>query len=194
MMSNSKNIFQFIDDKISPKLGNTIIYLAIKIPNLYFTKLLKLLYIIDEKSIEETGVPQTWLEYKVWKMGPVATDIYYNVRSGGTKLNNYIQIKTDDFGNKITPIREFSNGEFSNNDIKLIDKIINDYGHLNSAQLIDILHSENSLWHNIYNKENLKEKFKKENTSDFVINLTEKIKDDSYKMYIYENAKEAQDF
>ena len=39
------------------KIGNTVVYLSQKIPTLKKTKLLKLLYILDEISIKKTGIP-----------------------------------------------------------------------------------------------------------------------------------------
>ena len=39
------------------KIGNTAIYLSERIPNLSKTKFLKLLYILDELSIKQSGIP-----------------------------------------------------------------------------------------------------------------------------------------
>ena len=54
------------------KIGNTVVYLADRIENLSKTKLLKLLYILDEISIKKSGIPMLNLKYKVWKFGPVS--------------------------------------------------------------------------------------------------------------------------
>ena len=47
------------------KIGNTAIYLSERIPNLSKTKFLKLLYILDELSIKQSGIPYLKLDYKV---------------------------------------------------------------------------------------------------------------------------------
>jgi len=55
--------------QLNSKIGNLLNYLSTRIPNLNMTKALKLLYLIDETSYMRTGVPVTWLDYKVWEMG-----------------------------------------------------------------------------------------------------------------------------
>ena len=65
---------------LNDKIGNLLVYLAQNISDLSMTKALKLLYIIDETSMKESGVPVTWLEYKVWEKGPVAQEIYDEIR------------------------------------------------------------------------------------------------------------------
>jgi uncharacterized phage-associated protein len=185
---------------VSSKLGNIMVFLAKKIPHLYITKMLNLLYIIDEKSIETYGVPQTWLEYKVWKKGPVANDVYENIsRNGASLFTNYIVVdyikvegKEDKI--KISPIAEFNSDKFSDNDIELLENVVAEYGGKSASELIEILHKENSLWHNIYVKENLKERFDNYATTNISIDLTDKIKADDYKMWLYNNSKEALNF
>ena len=61
------------------KLGNTIIYLASKIPNLSKTKVLKLLYLLEHFSARYNRVPFVNLEFEVWKAGPVAKDVYIDL-------------------------------------------------------------------------------------------------------------------
>jgi uncharacterized phage-associated protein len=62
------------------KIGNVLNYFASQIDYLSMTKTLKLLYILDETSIKETGTPVTWLDYKVWENGPVAIDVYNEIK------------------------------------------------------------------------------------------------------------------
>lgn len=63
------------------KIGNAAIYLSDRIEELSKTKLLKLLYILDETSIRKWGVPFLNLKYKVWKFGPVAPEIFVDLSS-----------------------------------------------------------------------------------------------------------------
>ena len=62
------------------KISNVLNYFASQIDYLSMTKTLKLLYILDETSIKETGSPVTWLDYKVWENGPVAIDVYNEIK------------------------------------------------------------------------------------------------------------------
>ena len=52
------------------KIGNALVYLSSHISDLSKTKLLKLVYLLDEVSIRKSGVPIFNLTYKVWKFGP----------------------------------------------------------------------------------------------------------------------------
>lgn len=65
---------------VNDKIGNLLNYMSNKIPNLTMTKALKLLYLIDDTAYKRTGVSVTWLDYKVWKMGPVAEELYNELR------------------------------------------------------------------------------------------------------------------
>ena len=57
------------------KIGHCLIYFSKKQP-ISLTKALKLLFLLDETSVKETGVPITWLDYYAWERGPVANDVY----------------------------------------------------------------------------------------------------------------------
>ena len=54
---------------LDPSILDTVMG-TMKQKYLYSTKLIKLLYIIDEKSVLSTGTPISWLTYYVYKMGP----------------------------------------------------------------------------------------------------------------------------
>lgn len=181
------------------KVGNLIVYIASKVSNLYLTKLLKLLYIIDEESVIETGVPVTWLPYNVWKMGPVPTGIYYDLTLNNTEyLSEFVEAKpgVKAKGIEITPKKAFEDAEFSDFEMELIDRIITKYGHLNSKELVELLHKEDSLWHKIVKEQGLEKKFELEETktSPFVIELSDKIKNDPYKLHLYQTVKESLQF
>lgn len=181
------------------KIGNLIVYIASKVTNLYLTKLLKLLYIIDEESVIESGVPVTWLEYNVWKMGPVPTDIYYDLTFNNTEcLFDFIEARpvAKVKGIEIIAKKAFEDTEFSDFEMELIDRIITKYGHLNSKELVELLHKEDSLWHKIVKEQGLEKKFElaETNTSPFVIELSDKIKKDPYKLNLYQTVKESLQF
>ena len=61
------------------KIGNTMVYLSKNIKRLSKTKLLKLLYILDEISIKSSGIPFLNLQYKVWKYGPVSAELFIDL-------------------------------------------------------------------------------------------------------------------
>ena len=177
---------------LNNKIGNLLNYLSTKVPNLSMTKALKLLYLIDETAYQRTGVPVTWLEYKVWEMGPVADELYNELRynqfiaQNGSifSLDNYITTdkKTTADGNPLVII--FPNGnyaldEFSVFETTLIDNIIDRFGSYSAAQLITLLHDKKTLWHQCVTHNNLDLNFKVYGKkSNHTIDFSELIKDD----------------
>ncbi len=181
-----ENVINEQDMKIfnKSKIGNLFIYLSNRIDNLFLTKLLKLTYIIDELAVKETGAPVTWLNYKVWKNGPVPQKVYYNLRfENGQDFSDFIKVEIEPktSGQKIVPVTSFDDSEFSDYEIELFDKVISQFGTLNSSQLIDYLHIENSLWHRIVVEKGLSSQFDAEfdpiYTSPYDISLKDAISD-----------------
>ena len=74
------------------RVGQLINYLALKQKYLYCTKLIKLLYIIDEKSVLSTGTPISWLAYYVYKMGPVPEILWYSIKDGNELFGEYFDV------------------------------------------------------------------------------------------------------
>lgn len=155
------------------KIGVLLNYLSTKIPNLSVTKMLKLLYLIDETAYTRSGAPITWLDYKVWEMGPVAEEVYaelkYNQKlvKNNTPINldNYIttQKKVGDNGVElitIYPNNTYNLDNFSEFEAELIDNIIDRFGSYSATELIKLLHAENSLWHKKVQNHNLDNNFK----------------------------------
>ena len=58
------NYINFDKEQLS-KIGNALIYLSSNINRLPKTKALKLIYILDELSIKQSGIPFFNLQYKV---------------------------------------------------------------------------------------------------------------------------------
>lgn len=190
------------------KAFNALVYFAERIKPLYLTKAIKLLYIADEMAIKQSGVPVTWLNYKVWKLGPVAEDIYQKVKSAhlgyqkgdGSHSINHLAVSSRSGalgdGILLEPAKAFDDSQFSDYDIEILDAVVNAYGKLNSDQLIDILHAEGTLWHKKVVANNLDEQFAlKNNRSDFIIELTELLDTDfkksafevAYQSYLMQN-------
>ncbi len=174
------------------KVGNLIIFFADKVPNLYLTKLLKLLYIIDEISMSETGVPVTWLEYRVWKKGPVAIDIYKDLTFENSEmLEGFAEGIKDHIGTKVKSTNKFDDGEFSDYELELLERVVVDYGRKSTDDLIDFLHKENSLWHLEVEKEGLV--FDNGGTSTITIDLNQINKDNPTRTDLFQNVKESLD-
>jgi len=184
------------------KVGNLIIYLADEIEKkhhlpLFLTKLLKLLYIIDETSVKETGAPVTGLEYRVWKMGPVTYDVYVDLmKNKSEQLGFFAEAKKSDSASDrdwalIKSVNKFDDSDFSDYEMDLVDKIITDYGADADVDLIERLHQEGTLWRKIVDEKHLDELFRNKPTSRFTINLAELIADDKQKLDAFNTAKDS---
>ncbi|MGB0789517.1 MAG: Panacea domain-containing protein, partial [Marinirhabdus sp.] len=139
---------RYSPDQIA-KIGNTVVFLAQKIENISKTKILKLLYILDELSIRKSGIPFLNLKYKVWKFGPVSEDIFIDLSSPPTLLKGYIKRKPNNEGKiTITPLVDFNDDEFSKNDIELLHFVLAEFGNKTAKELITYTHRKQSPWYN----------------------------------------------
>lgn len=169
------------------KIGNTVVYLSQKIPHLSKTKLLKLLYILDEISIKKSGLPFLNLKYKVWKFGPVSEELFIDLSSETKLLEDYIEKNNEDGVNYIRPIVDFNDDEFSDNDIDLMDSIIEKFGNQSANELIAYTHRVNSPWYNTAKENDVLELLESEtiNNTEYLIDMSQLIAHDDRKKGIY---------
>ena len=171
------------------KIGNLLIYLAENIKPPYHTKLLKLLYLIDEESVRDSGVPITWLDYKVWQYGPVSPAIY-EIHYKDNCFSEYVSCEQNIHGRLISSKKIFSDDEFSRYELEIIERVVNKYKNVNAEELVKETHGEDTLW-NITKKENNIE-FDSEiaKISNYSIDLYRLIEDDKIKLDNYWGAQE----
>lgn len=173
------------------KIGFVLNYLASNIPHLSMTKTLKLLYILDETSIKETGTPITWLDYKVWGEGPVAIDIYNEIKREETICYQGKELSIDEYIvlEKVSkPKREeiylkpkvnFNDRIFNRYELNLLEIVVFKYGNWNAKELIAFLHEENSLWYKTVKEHNLDKHFVEVNKiTNYSIEFSELIEND----------------
>jgi len=174
------------------KVGNTGIYLANKIPFLSKTKLLKLLYILDELSIKRSGIPFANLKYKVWKFGPVSEEIFIDLSSEMNMFSEYLNKVNDEKGGYFTPNQTFSDDEFSDADIELMNEVVERFGNQTSKELVKHTHRKNAPWYNAALRNNVLEPLNNEetNNTEFLVDLTELIAHDSQKQQLYQDYQE----
>jgi uncharacterized phage-associated protein len=177
------------------RLGNTILFLVEKIKPLYKTKLLKLIYLLDELSTFRNGVPFLGLDYKVWQAGPVNSDLYEELNQPYL-LDSFICLIQDEKGVLVTGKKKFSDDEFSEMEINLLKEITQRYKSTPAEKLVQITHRKSAPWYIVAEENNLLEAFeeKKINTTDIPIDMTLLIKDDAQKMAMYKENIEVQNF
>lgn len=181
---------KYSPDQLS-KIGNAIIYFSQNVEKLSKTKLLKLLYILDEVSIKKSGIPVLNLKFKTWKFGPVSEDIFIELSSEASFLKQYLKKNVEGENLYILPGDTFSDDEFSQNDIELMDFVIKEFGDKTAKELIGYTHRTNSPWYNTAKKHNVLELLLNEeiNNTEFVIDMGELIQHDGRKLSLYEEFK-----
>ena len=170
------------------KIGHTLIYLATHIPNLNKTKLLKLLFFLEITAIKRSGFGFLNLNFDVWKLGPVAKDIFVELSSDEPMLlNDYIIVERDSRSAIISPKIPFSDDEFSDNDIVLLDLIIQKYGELTANELVKLTHSKHLIWYKTAQRAGLIELFEQNRlgVSDVEIDLSETLENEPDKRAFY---------
>lgn len=128
------------------KLGNTLIYLSNGVGEFCLTKALKLVFLLEENSIKKFGHPFIGIDFQVWHLGPVSTDVYFElIEEEMPLLGKYIK-RADYNPEIIEAATEFIDDEFSDNDIELMDEMLAFSKHKIAKDLVAYTHSENSLW------------------------------------------------
>ncbi len=128
------------------KLGNTLIYLADNVGELSKTKILKLLFLLEESSVKRFGYPFFGLNFQIWKLGPVLKEVYIDLSEDSPELLKEF-VEKDPYDNKLYKSKGvFNDDQFSDNDIYLLEKIRDFARHKTAKDLIEYTHEENSLW------------------------------------------------
>lgn len=141
------------------KLGNTLIYLSKNVGDFNKTKALKLLFLLEENSIKEFGVPFFGFDFKVWKFGPVLEDVYQDLDKPEVPLLNKFIRRVKANREEFEPVSEFNDDEFSNNDLHILEYIVNFARHKKAENLVAYTHRPGSLWDKKVKEYNLKQKF-----------------------------------
>lgn len=157
------------------KIGALLEYICSEIPNIHLRKLLKVLYLIDEKSVTMHAIPITWLDYYAWQKGPVAPDVYA-VKDGA--FADYINCQKGADGKwyvsstQNNPYAIDQNMKaFSEYEMDIINSVIAHCKDKSADDLTDETHSKDSLWSQTVAHNNIK--FDETGRSDFPIHLND---------------------
>lgn len=178
--------FTFTNEQLN-KVGFTAVYLSERIQPLSKTKLLKLLYILDELSIKKSGIPFVNLKYKVWKFGPVSEELFVDLSSDLKLMAPYLEKHTQNEENYVRPIAEFNDDEFTANDIELMEDVIGRFGPKSAKDLVRYTHRENSPWRNTAIAMNVLQLLEDEkiNNTEYTIDMRQLVAHDERKQALY---------
>lgn len=130
------------------KNGILLAYIAGKIPGIHLRKLLKVVYLIDERFMAMRGFPLTWFDYYAWAKGPVAPEVYA-IKEGA--FADFVSSKHDSNGKRtVNPAVMVSLADsespFSNSEISEINRMLNMFKDMTADELSDITHIPTSPW------------------------------------------------
>jgi uncharacterized phage-associated protein len=161
------------------KLGNAVSYIAANASFPYKTEVLKLLFLMEERMVKQYHVPFLGIPFSTWRMGPVSVDVFEELSDGPVLLADFIALEFNGQGIKVTSKQAFCDDEFSDNEIKMMEDVMSEYGWMNSEQLIAETNKEGSLSHQTAQEEGLLDDFelKRANSSIVVIDMVRRLND-----------------
>lgn len=170
---NSNNMCKFSEDN-RIRLGNVALYIAQHTQRPSKTKVLKLMYLMEEHSALCTQFPFLGIPFEVWQAGPVAKDVFVDLSDGPILLGDYISVETDGLGQYVVPKGQFDEDEFSASEISMMNYILAKYGNMSASELVQFTHRPGSLWYNEAKEHGLLEAFDKHlcNSSNVVIDFS----------------------
>lgn len=157
------------------KLGNAIVYIAKHTSGLSKTKLLKLLYLMEERMALKYHVPFIGLPFEVWQAGPVAKDVFIDLSDGPFLLKDFVKTVYRDGGIFVEAKADFDDSEFSECEIVMMNEVLARYGSMTASELVAETHKEGTLWYRTAARAGLLEAFRKRecNNSDEQIDFAE---------------------
>jgi uncharacterized phage-associated protein len=176
----------YSEDQIN-KIGNTIRFFS-KDQSISKTKLLKLLYLVEEVSIKKYAIPFLNISFQVWKFGPVAEPVFIETSSNPSMFKSYFEILNTTSGSEIKARGDFEDFEFSDNDIEVLEFVKNKYEKASASELIAITHRINSPWYKAALEKGVLQDLLEEKITNthFVIDLSELIdKENRQKLEMY---------
>lgn len=139
--------------------GALLAYIAKNIPGINLRKLLKIVYLIDEKFMELRGFPLTWFDYYAWAKGPVAPEVY-DVKNGA--FSEYVTCHKNGEGKNIIDsvlshkyhvLKQMD--IYSPYEMGVIDDIMYKYENCTADELSELTHAETSLWSQVVTEQNV---------------------------------------
>lgn len=160
------------DNKV--RVGNVALYIAQNTEHPSKTKVLKLMYLMEERWVLKSQFPFLGIPYEVWQAGPVAKDVFVDLSDGPFILRNYVTVSSDGKGQYVEPVGTFDPDEFSDAELKVMDEVIKKYGNMTASELVQFTHREGSLWYNAAKENELLEAFERHecNSSNVLIDFT----------------------
>lgn len=171
------------------KIGNTVVYMANEIDEMSKTKLLKLLYLLEESFVKKYSLPFLNIEFEVWQAGPVSRDMFIELSDELNLLKGFIKTVKVEEGTYVKALKDFSDDEFNDNELEMLEIVTKRFGHLSAIELVNRTHMKNSNWYHVAKEKGLLDLFEKRitNSSDEKIDFTWYLDDKGEELYKEQN-------
>lgn len=142
-------------DHSREKLLNAVIFFAANTKFCGKVKLYKLLYFLDFSHFMEIGRSVTGLDYYAWPKGPVPVELHDQIDEPPEDMAKLMNVSTRRTwkGHKmldIEPRHQFDPTNFSKREIKLLEKLADEFRNSHAQDMVEASHFENLPWHQIY--------------------------------------------
>jgi uncharacterized phage-associated protein len=146
---------------------------------------LKLLFLMEERMVQQYHVPFLGIPFSTWRMGPVSVDVFEELSDGPVLLADFIALEFNGQRIRVTPKKAFCDEEFSDNEIRMMEDVMAQYGDMNSEELIAETHKEGSLWRQTAEEAGLLNDFemKRANSSNVVIDMARGLSESDREFY-----------
>lgn len=167
------------------KLGNAVVYITERAKYPYKTEVLKLLFLMEEQMVLRYYIPFLAIPYNVWRMRPVQVDVYEELSDTPQLLDAFVTLKPTGKGNKVVAKVSFSDDEFSDAEIEVMESVMRKYGSMTSEELINETHREGSLWWTTAKEQGLLADFeaKRANSSNVILDFGKELCQDARDYY-----------
>jgi uncharacterized phage-associated protein len=107
-------------------------------------------------------------------------------------LDEFIGREEKDGNTFIVPLKSFSDDEFSDNEMSVLDLVIDKFKGFSAEELVKFTHREHSLWHSTAKEEGVLELLENEliNNTEIEIDFASLLKNDAHKKEMYLQHKE----
>ena len=167
------------------KLGNAVAYVAQRAKYPYKTEVLKLLFLMEERMVQQYHVPFLGIPFSVWRLGPVSVDVFEELSDGPQLLDDYITLEPVGIGVRVSAKKAFEDDEFSDAELRMMNLVMEKYGQMTSDELIEETHRDGGLWKVTAEECGLLEDFnqKRANSSNVVIDMGRQLCPDARAFY-----------
>lgn len=147
---------EVIRNQSRDRLINAIIFFVENTARCHKIKLWKLLYFLDFEHFQQVGRNVTGLDYYAWPMGPVPQSLHEEIDQN-SEIDDRIEISISDDPKypvlSIYPRSTFDPTIFTPRQLKIMERLVNDFREADAPHMVNKTHLENQPWHQVFEVE-----------------------------------------